>query len=72
MKRMGPGERLARAAGAAALLTCGVAAPLAPWLRLIAFAVPGVYLLMTAVVGRCLADRLGGRSVAACRLEQRR
>jgi hypothetical protein len=63
MKRnLGGVDRVFRALGAAALLTCGVLAPLPLGVRMLAFGTPGVYLLISALTGMCLGYRWMSKS----------
>jgi hypothetical protein len=63
MKRnVGNVDRLARALGSAALLSCSVMAPLPLLARLALFGAGGVYLLLTALTGSCLGYRLMGKN----------
>jgi hypothetical protein len=61
-RNVGNADRVARALGALGLLTCAVMAPLPLGVRLAAFALPAVYLLLTAAVGTCLGYSLMGKS----------
>jgi hypothetical protein len=63
MKRnVGIGDRIARGIGALGMFTCAVMAPLPLGLRLAAFSLPAVYLLLTALAGTCLGYSLTGKS----------
>lgn len=67
MKNVGTLDRLARGATAASLLACGALAPLPLVARIGMMAVPGIYLLATALFGSCLGYRLMGRSTCGPR-----
>lgn len=59
---VGTKDRVTRVVAAVPMLVCSVLAPL-PWLvRLLALALPAVYLLGTALAGTCLGYTLLGRS----------
>jgi hypothetical protein len=62
IRNVGGLDRIARAITALALTTCSFLAPLPLGTRLAAFAVPAVYLLLTALRGTCLGYRMMGRS----------
>ncbi|MBJ6759147.1 DUF2892 domain-containing protein [Myxococcaceae bacterium JPH2] len=63
MKRnVGNVERLFRALGGLALVTCAVMTPLPLAVRLVAFGGMGAYLLFTSLAGSCLGYALMGRS----------
>ena len=62
IRNVGNLDRFARGGTAAALTICSFLAPLPLETRLLAFALPAVYLLFTALKGRCLGYRLMGRS----------
>ena len=64
---VGNSDRLLRALGAVAMLTCAVVAPFPLLVRIAVHGVPGVYLLLTALFGRCLGYSLLGKS--SCPLE---
>lgn len=69
MKRnVGTSDRVLRALGAAAMLTCSVMAPLPLVVRLLAFGLPGGYLLLTAVMSTCLGYKLMGKSTCPAAL----
>ena len=61
-RNVGKLDRMLRSLAAAGLIACAVAAPLTPAVRVAAFALPGLYVLLTALAGRCLGYRLLGRS----------
>ena len=61
-QNLGKTDRLLRTAAAILLFTCSVMAPLPLTGRLLGCALPGAYLLFTALVGTCLGYRLMGRS----------
>jgi len=67
VRNVGTVDRIARGGTAAALTTCSFLAPLPLETRLIAFAVPAVYLLFTALRGTCLGYRLMGKSTCPTR-----
>ncbi len=66
-KNVGHRDRLFRALGGAAMLSCSVMAPLPLALRVGVFGSLGAYLLLTALLGSCLGYALMGRST--CPLE---
>jgi hypothetical protein len=59
---VGSADRLARLVASLGMFTCAVMAPLPLVVRLLAFALPAVYVLFTAVAGRCVGYALLGRS----------
>lgn len=59
---VGKSDRLVRLVSALALLSCAGMAPFPLAVRVGAMALPGLYLLATAVFGSCLGYRLMGRS----------
>ncbi len=61
-RNIGNRDRLLRVTAALPLLACAFLAPLPLPARLAACAAPGVYLLLTALLGACLGYRLMGRS----------
>lgn len=62
IRNVGNKDRLIRFVAALPLLVCSVLAPLPPLARILAFALPGLYLGFSALVGSCLGYRLMGRS----------
>lgn len=63
MKRnVGSFDRLLRALGAMALLTCSALAPLPLLIRIATFGVMGCYMLFTALAGSCFGYRLMGKT----------
>jgi hypothetical protein len=64
-RNLGNRARLARILAALPLLACGVMAPLALPIRLLAFGLPALYLVLTALAGSCLGYSLMGRSSCA-------
>ena len=63
MKRnVGTADRVARGIGTLGMFTCAVMAPLPLGVRLIALALPGLYLLFTVVAGTCLGYSFMGKS----------
>lgn len=71
-RNLGNRDRLLRALAALPLLTCSVMAPLPISVRLLAFALPGVYILLTALAGTCLGYALMGKSTCPVSLKERR
>jgi hypothetical protein len=66
MKRnVGRLDRLVRVLAAVALFGCAVGAPLPIATRLAAFALPGVYVLFSALAGTCFGYALLGKSTCA-------
>ena len=61
-RNLGSLDRALRVFGALALLTCALLSPFSLPLRIAALALPGVYLLGTALLGTCLGYKLMGRS----------
>jgi hypothetical protein len=61
-RNVGNTDRIARFIAVIPLITCSFLAPLPLPTRVVAFAVPAVYLLFTALKGTCLGYRLVGRS----------
>jgi hypothetical protein len=61
-RNVGTSDRIARALGSVAMLVCGAIAPFSPLVRITALALPGLYLLGTALAGRCPGYALLGRS----------
>jgi len=61
-RNLGSLDRTLRVFGSLALLTCSLVAPLSLWVRLAAFALPGIYMMGTALFGSCLGYKLMGRS----------
>lgn len=68
-KNVGNRDRLLRFLPALLLFSCSVAAPLPSELRLLAFALPAVYLLFTALSGWCLGYAVMGRTT--CQIPKR-
>ena len=64
-KNVGIVDRWLRGVSAAGLLSCAALAPLPLGVRLVGFALPGAYVFLTAITGRCLGYRLLGRSTCA-------
>jgi len=62
IRNVGNLDRFARATTAAALAACSFLAPFPLETRMLAFAVPAVYLLFTALKGSCLGYRMMGSS----------
>jgi hypothetical protein len=63
MKRnLGGADRVFRALGGLALLTCSVLAPLPLGVRMLAFGTMGAYLLFSALAGGCWGYRWMGKS----------
>ena len=58
---IGTGNRIARAVGALLLTMCAIAGPYPLTLRLLAFALPALYLVVTALVGSCAFKAVMGR-----------
>lgn len=70
MKRnVGSSDRLFRALGALALLTCSVMAPLPLLVRVGMFGALGAYLMFTALAGTCFGYAIMGKS--SCPTEPR-
>lgn len=67
IRNVGNKDRLFRVFAALPLLVCSVLAPLAPLPRILAFGLPGVYLVFSALAGTCLGYRLMGRSTCEIR-----
>ena len=61
-KNVGNRDRLVRLVASIPLVTCAVMAPLPLAARLLAFAVPAAYFLVTAAAGRCVGYCVMGRS----------
>ncbi|HKY41406.1 MAG TPA: DUF2892 domain-containing protein [Polyangiaceae bacterium] len=61
-KNVGSLDRILRGVSALSLLSCSVLAPFSLTIRLLAFALPGAYLLLTAVAGSCVGYRALGKS----------
>jgi hypothetical protein len=61
-------ERVLRAAGGTAMLTCGVFAPLPLVARVLALGGGGAYMLATALFGSCLGYRMMG--ISTCPVER--
>ncbi len=59
---VGKVDRYLRALAALGLFGCAIFAPLPLMTRIFALALPGFYVLGTALVGTCLGYRLMGRS----------
>lgn len=70
IRNVGNLDRFARGATAAALTGCSFLAPLPLETRIIAFAVPALYLLFTALKGTCLGYRLMGRSTCPASVQR--
>ena len=63
MKRnVGPADRVARGVASLAMIACAVMAPLPLGVRVVGLSVPAVYMLFTALWGRCVGYRLMGKS----------
>jgi hypothetical protein len=66
MKRnVGTLDRLVRVLAAVGLLGCAVGTPLPIATRLAAFALPGVYMLFSALAGTCFGYAVLGKSTCA-------
>ena len=65
VRNVGNPDRLARVAAAAMMLTCSVLAPFSLEIRVLAMALPALYLLGSALAGSCVGYRLMGRSTCA-------
>ena len=61
-KNLGKADRIVRTVGAIPLTTCALAAPYPLTLRLVAFALPALYLAATALIGACAFYALTGRN----------
>jgi hypothetical protein len=61
-RNVGNADRIARFIAVIPLVTCSFLAPLPLATRVVAFALPAVYLLFTALKGTCLGYRLMGWS----------
>jgi hypothetical protein len=66
---VGTMDRVFRAVGATAMITCAVIAPLSLSVRVGTFGLLGAYLLFTSLVGTCFGYRLMGMST--CSVEPR-
>jgi hypothetical protein len=66
---LGTMDRVFRAVGATAMITCAVMAPLSLPVRVATFGVLGAYLFFTSLVGTCFGYRLMGKST--CSVEPR-
>jgi hypothetical protein len=64
-RNVGNSDRIFRVIGALPLLVCAFLAPLPLTARLAAFALPGGYLLFTALSGVCFGYLLMGESTCA-------
>ena len=64
-RNVGTKDRRWRLISAAPLLMCSVMAPLPLSLRLVAFALPAAYLVLTALAGVCPGYKVLGRSTCA-------
>jgi Inner membrane protein YgaP-like, transmembrane domain len=61
-KNVGNMDRVLRAVGGVAMVSCSVMAPLPLAARMATFGAIGAYLLFTALAGTCFGYRLMGRS----------
>ena len=62
---LGRADRVLRLLATLGLSTCAALAPLSLELRLAAFAAPAVYLLLSALAGRCVGYTLLGKTSCA-------
>ena len=69
IRNVGTSDRLLRGLASLALISCAFASPLPLVARIAAFAIPGGYMLLTALLGRCAGYALLGKS--SCPLESR-
>jgi hypothetical protein len=61
-RNVGNFDRVARSIAVLPLIACSVLTPLPLVTRILAFALPAVYMLFTALKGTCLGYRLMGKS----------
>lgn len=66
-RNVGSRDRWLRVLGAVPLAACALLAPYSLPLRLLAFGLPALYMLGTALFGSCLGYALMGRSTCPAR-----
>jgi hypothetical protein len=64
-RNVGNLDRVLRSLAAFSLLSCSVLAPFSLTVRLLAFGLPGAYLLLTGLLGGCPGYAMLGRSTCA-------
>lgn len=67
IRNVGGLDRLLRAIGALSLATCAFVAPVPLLARILAFGLPALYMVFTALAGTCFGYRLMGRSTCPTR-----
>ena len=64
-QNIGTRDRTVRAVASLVFFACTVAAPFPIHVRIFAFAIPGIYMMGTVLVGTCVGYKLMGRSTCA-------